>query len=98
MCGGDDHLAWKRPIFLEVYRGLRIVRGSIDTSSLGSASWIRVRGGYSWPWPEDRWAIGLAGPISGWHTTEVAPPLVIVPSPISEDPHAHMERLKQRLR
>ena len=30
--------------------------------------------------------------------TEVAPPLVIVPSPISEDPHAHMERLKQRLR
>ncbi|KAL6324413.1 hypothetical protein AAG906_013017 [Vitis piasezkii] len=29
MCGGDDHLAWKRPIFSEVCRGLRTTDGSL---------------------------------------------------------------------
>ena len=27
MCEGDDHLAWKRPVSLEAYRGLRIAGG-----------------------------------------------------------------------
>ncbi|KAL6312904.1 hypothetical protein AAG906_016033 [Vitis piasezkii] len=44
MCGGDDHLAWKRPVSLEACKGLRTAGGSIDTSSLGSTSWIRVGG------------------------------------------------------
>ena len=30
--------------------------------------------------------------------TEVAPPPVTVPTPTSEDPHARMDRLEQRLR
>ncbi|RVW66335.1 hypothetical protein CK203_066277 [Vitis vinifera] len=30
--------------------------------------------------------------------TEVAPPLVTMPTPTSEDPHARMDRLEQRLR
>ena len=30
--------------------------------------------------------------------TEVAPPPTIVPTPISEDPHARMDRLEQKLR
>ncbi|RVW62095.1 hypothetical protein CK203_058926 [Vitis vinifera] len=30
--------------------------------------------------------------------TEVTPPPAIVPTPISEDPHAHMDRLEQKLR
>ncbi|RVW86064.1 hypothetical protein CK203_037972 [Vitis vinifera] len=37
-CGGDDHLAWKRPISSEVYRGLRTV-GGVDLPS-----WVRVEG------------------------------------------------------
>nr|CAN71602.1 hypothetical protein VITISV_008050 [Vitis vinifera] len=32
------------------------------------------------------------------HQTEVTPPPAIVPTPISEDPHAHMDRLEQKLR
>ncbi|KAL6326066.1 hypothetical protein AAG906_000941 [Vitis piasezkii] len=44
MCGGDDHLAWKRPVSSEACRGLHTTGGSIDTFDLGSASWIRVRG------------------------------------------------------
>ena len=27
MCGGDDHLTWKHPIFLETCRGLRTIGG-----------------------------------------------------------------------
>ncbi|RVW61407.1 hypothetical protein CK203_031967 [Vitis vinifera] len=27
MCGGDDHLAWKHPVFLEACRGLRTAGG-----------------------------------------------------------------------
>ncbi|RVW53330.1 hypothetical protein CK203_088503 [Vitis vinifera] len=27
MCGGDDHFAWKRPVSLEVCRGLRTIGG-----------------------------------------------------------------------
>ncbi|RVW63443.1 hypothetical protein CK203_058595 [Vitis vinifera] len=37
MCGGDDHLAWKRPSS-ETCRGLCTIGG------LGSTSWIRVGG------------------------------------------------------
>ncbi|KAL6348330.1 hypothetical protein AAG906_005630 [Vitis piasezkii] len=94
MCGGDDHLAWKHPVSLEACRGLRTAEGSIDTFDLGPASWIRVRAS----------PIGLA---SGWHTvipftlhsqTEVTPPPIIVPIPISENPHARMDKLEQRLR
>ncbi|RVW91589.1 hypothetical protein CK203_024289 [Vitis vinifera] len=44
MCGGDDHLAWKRPVSSEACRGLHTAGGSIDTFDLGSTSWIRVRG------------------------------------------------------
>ncbi|RVX02785.1 hypothetical protein CK203_016388 [Vitis vinifera] len=44
MHGDDDHLAWKRPVFLEACRGLRTVGGSIDTFGLGSTYWIRVGG------------------------------------------------------
>ncbi|RVW12756.1 hypothetical protein CK203_108644 [Vitis vinifera] len=44
MCGGDDHLAWKRLVSSEACRGLHTAGGSIDTFDLGSASWIRVRG------------------------------------------------------
>ncbi|RVW44245.1 hypothetical protein CK203_099614 [Vitis vinifera] len=44
MCGGDDHLAWKRPVSLEACKGLRTAGGGIDTFGLGSTSWIKVRG------------------------------------------------------
>ncbi|RVW69238.1 hypothetical protein CK203_061398 [Vitis vinifera] len=44
MCGGDDHLAWKRSISLETCRGLRTTGRSIDTFNLSPTSWIRVRG------------------------------------------------------
>ncbi|KAL6336237.1 hypothetical protein AAG906_011119 [Vitis piasezkii] len=81
----DDHFAWKHSVSSEA---------SIDTFGLDPASWIRVRGGYSWPLPEDRWAVGLPGLASGWHTIEVAPPLVTLPIPTSEDPHARMDRLE----
>ncbi|RVW80970.1 hypothetical protein CK203_054661 [Vitis vinifera] len=38
MCGGDDHLAWKRPVSLEVCRGLHTVRGSSAWDDLDSIS------------------------------------------------------------
>ncbi|RVW87638.1 hypothetical protein CK203_041207 [Vitis vinifera] len=44
------------------------------------------------------WAVGSVGPASGWRTTKVALPPVIVPTPTLEDPHARMDRLEQRLR
>ncbi|KAL6313270.1 hypothetical protein AAG906_016108 [Vitis piasezkii] len=37
------------------------------------------------------------GSTLGWRTTEVAPPPVTVPTPISENPHARMDRLEQRM-
>ncbi|RVW82796.1 hypothetical protein CK203_051207 [Vitis vinifera] len=41
---------------------------------------------------------GPTGPSSGGYPTEVAPPPAIVPTPISEDPHARMDKLEQKLR
>ncbi|KAL6350120.1 hypothetical protein AAG906_004058 [Vitis piasezkii] len=38
MCGDDDHLAWKRPVSLEVCRGLHTA-GGLDLSY-----WVRVEG------------------------------------------------------
>ncbi|KAL6331331.1 hypothetical protein AAG906_011268 [Vitis piasezkii] len=44
MCGGDDHLAWKRPVSLEACRGLRTIRGlrSFDQDFL-SYTWVHLR-------------------------------------------------------
>ncbi|RVW21789.1 hypothetical protein CK203_109558 [Vitis vinifera] len=44
MCGGDDHLAWKRLVSSETCRGLHTTGRSIDTFNLGPTSWIKVRG------------------------------------------------------
>ncbi|RVW71369.1 hypothetical protein CK203_060924 [Vitis vinifera] len=65
MCGGNDHFAWKHPIFLKVCKGLRIVEGGVIVTNLGSSSWIRVGGSFSYPWPNDRWAASPIGPSSG---------------------------------
>ncbi|RVW32486.1 hypothetical protein CK203_081241 [Vitis vinifera] len=93
MCGGDDHLAWKHPVSSEVCRGLRIIGGSIDMSSLGLASWIRVP-----PQDDAQYDPTVPPPPppsqSAPHAipftlqTKVAPPPIIVPTPILEDPHA----------
>ncbi|RVW19067.1 hypothetical protein CK203_087660 [Vitis vinifera] len=96
MCRGNDHLAWKRPFFSETCRGLRTV-GGVD---LGSASWIRVKGGHNQSWTDDGWAVGLIGSSLGEcaSQTEVAPPSAMVVVPTSEDAHVRIDRLEQRMR
>ena len=37
-------------------------------------------------------------PFTLYSQTEVAPPLITMPTPTSEDPHARMDMLEQRLR
>ncbi|RVW73218.1 Gag-Pol polyprotein [Vitis vinifera] len=98
MCGGDDHLAWKHPVSLEACRGLRTV-GGIDGQQAQQV-----------PVQEDTQFDTTVPPplrtVSQHHRlylslhsqTEVAPPPAIVPTPISEDPHARMDKLEQKLR
>ncbi|KAL6310716.1 hypothetical protein AAG906_035872 [Vitis piasezkii] len=88
MCGGNDHLAWKHPISLEACRGLL---------------WIHLRGleleagGYNQPRLKDR----LARPC-----LEIAQMTLrrhhilhsVTPIQTSEDAHARMDRLEQRMR
>ncbi|RVW67563.1 hypothetical protein CK203_062341 [Vitis vinifera] len=100
MCGGDDHLAWKHPVSLEACRGLRTAGGSIFWCPV----WIRLRGleleagGYSRPWPEDRRQ--QAPPQDGAQYDSTAPPPLhsVTPIQASEDAHARMDRLEQRMR
>ena len=42
MRGGDDHLAWKRPVSSETYRGLHTVGGYVIRAQLVSQL-IRVQ-------------------------------------------------------
>ncbi|RVW89701.1 hypothetical protein CK203_047279 [Vitis vinifera] len=42
MCGGDDHLAWKLPVSLEVCRGLRTAGGRVYHIQYGLPLWIRI--------------------------------------------------------
>ncbi|RVW71161.1 hypothetical protein CK203_059830 [Vitis vinifera] len=65
---------------------------SIDIFSLGSASWIRIGGRLI------KEAIASLDRRIDAYQTEVALALVTVPTPTSEDPHACMDRLEQRLR
>ncbi|RVW44807.1 hypothetical protein CK203_112480 [Vitis vinifera] len=53
MCGGDNHLAWKRPISSEACRGLCTTRGYLVLHALQDwffifsvdlSSWVRVEG------------------------------------------------------
>ncbi|RVW34689.1 hypothetical protein CK203_108917 [Vitis vinifera] len=83
MCGGDDHLAWKRPVFSEACKGLRTTGGSMDTVDLGSASWISVRGRLIKV--SDQVRLRLPHRRHGVVST-------------SKDAHAHMDRLEQRMR
>ncbi|KAL6319791.1 hypothetical protein AAG906_036850 [Vitis piasezkii] len=65
MCGGNDHFAWKHPIFLEVLITTKSAILGVTVTNLGSSSWIRVGGSFSYPWPNDRWAVSPIGPSSG---------------------------------
>ncbi|RVW19226.1 hypothetical protein CK203_100134 [Vitis vinifera] len=78
MCGGDDHLAWKRPVSSKACRGLRAAGGWLLLISLLRHGFDS--GGYSWLLPEDRWAVG--------RQIEVALPPIKLPIPALEDPHA----------
>ncbi|RVW15756.1 hypothetical protein CK203_098518 [Vitis vinifera] len=160
MHGDDDHLAWKRPVFLEACRGLRTVGGLIasglpfnifDRHSLWSFLYLvsyltsqtrdQIKGMDSKIVTVDQFAMVMASiqeaiaslsrmidgqqvspqdgaqydptvppppppsqsapqaiPFTLHSQTEVAPPSVTVPTPTSEDPHARMDRLEQRLR
>ncbi|KAL6350772.1 hypothetical protein AAG906_031358 [Vitis piasezkii] len=131
MCGDDDHLAWKRPVFSEGCRGLRTIGGLItsglpfdifDRHSLWSflylvsyletiASLGRMIDGQQVspqdgaqyaptvpPPPPPSQSAPQAIPFTLHSQTEVASPPVTMPTPTSEDPHARMDRLKQRLR
>ncbi|RVW84834.1 hypothetical protein CK203_048607 [Vitis vinifera] len=53
MCGGDDHLAWKRPVSSEACRGLRTAGGYLVLHALQDwlfilsvdlSSWVKVEG------------------------------------------------------
>ncbi|RVW28411.1 hypothetical protein CK203_106389 [Vitis vinifera] len=55
-------------------------------------------GGFSRPRLEDRWVVDLAGPASRQRTTDATSLLVVAPIPASEDAHARMDRLEQRMR
>ncbi|KAL6316681.1 hypothetical protein AAG906_019597 [Vitis piasezkii] len=46
MCGGDDHLAWKRPVSLEACRGLRIT-GGIPSLHVGASEGLQSLFGHS---------------------------------------------------
>ncbi|RVW80104.1 hypothetical protein CK203_052427 [Vitis vinifera] len=133
MCGGDDHLAWKHPVFLEACRGLRTVGGGFTVTDLDSPLWIRVGGRLTRVSDQsdqrldqrdidsqvvtvDQFAVAMAsiqeaianlgqriwtadpaGPSSG-DQIEVAQPPITSPIPASEDPHARMDKLEQKLR
>ncbi|RVW94141.1 hypothetical protein CK203_038251 [Vitis vinifera] len=111
MCGGDDNLAWKCLVSSETCRGLRTAGWRIDTFGLGSTSWIKVRGrlikvsDQSDQRSDQRYMDSQIVTVDQFveamvsiQETEVALPLVTVPTPTLEDPHARMDRLEQRLK
>ncbi|RVW44128.1 hypothetical protein CK203_108466 [Vitis vinifera] len=109
MCGGDDHLAWKHPVSLEACRGLRTAGGLTRASDQldrrsdqgDMDSQIVTVDQFAAAMASIQEAIASLGQrIDGQQAqqTEVAPPPAIVPTPISEDPHARMDKLEQKLR
>ncbi|RVW94106.1 hypothetical protein CK203_038261 [Vitis vinifera] len=46
MCGGDDHLAWKRPVSLEACRGLRTAGGT-PSLHVGASEGLQSLYGYT---------------------------------------------------
>ncbi|RVW63937.1 hypothetical protein CK203_056776 [Vitis vinifera] len=99
MCGGNDHLAWKHP---SPWRRAEVAycRRRIDGQQ---AQQVPIQEDTQFdttvpPPPPHSQPAPQTVPFTLHSQTKVTPPPAIVPTPISEDPHARMDRLEQKLR
>nr|CAN77717.1 hypothetical protein VITISV_004666 [Vitis vinifera] len=107
MCGGDDHFAWKRPVSLEVCRGLRTIGGQEIGSQQSRSPVVQDETPHDSlppPPPLPISTVPQASPYMLHGHSEVVPP-VVVQTMVINDAHTCMdhvlrielEALRQRL-
>ncbi|RVW28175.1 hypothetical protein CK203_116878 [Vitis vinifera] len=103
MCGGDDHLAWKRPVSSEECRGLRTAGGT-PFLHVGASEGLQSLFSYSSDpvFPlfslqlrvlRDRPSLGSVP----WVEWDKGIPPIVTPVTIVEDPRSRMDRLERRI-
>ncbi|KAL6313205.1 hypothetical protein AAG906_016807 [Vitis piasezkii] len=112
MCGGDDHLAWKRPVSSEACRGLRIAGGSLfvvpvlvqcpGLSGRERMDTQQSRHVVLEDTPSDIVTppvlpVQMPATQTLYDQAAVVPPIV-TPVTIIEDPRSRMDRLERRIR
>ncbi|RVW70637.1 hypothetical protein CK203_056497 [Vitis vinifera] len=96
MCGGDDHLAWKRPVSLEACRGLRTAGGMDSQPSRHVVLEDTPSDIVTPPVIPVQMPATQTLPIVSHDHVVVVPPIV-TPVTIVEDPRSRMDRLERRI-